>query len=53
MVFTIEPCLSDGVARVSLCPEDGRSLLTTDQARTAQFEHTILVTEVGVEILTA
>ncbi|KAI8870281.1 methionyl aminopeptidase 1 [Ramicandelaber brevisporus] len=50
--FTIEPMINVGVhqdARWS----DGWTIVTADGKRTAQFEHTLLVTETGCEILTA
>ncbi len=54
MVFTIEPCVSEGgtTTRV-LEEEDGFTVVTVDGSRTAQFEHTLLITEQGVDILTA
>lgn len=51
MAFTIEPILSLGSGEVVLL-EDGWTAVTVDDSRTAQFEHTILVTENGVDILT-
>ncbi|KAF7993315.1 hypothetical protein HCN44_006375 [Aphidius gifuensis] len=51
MVFTIEPVLSQGGTDVKVL-EDGWSAVTTDDSRTAQVEHTILVTNHGCEILT-
>ena len=52
MVFTVEPVVSEGDRRVKIL-EDGWTAVTLDNSRTAQMEHTILVTEDGVEILTA
>ncbi|ERF75959.1 hypothetical protein EPUS_01325 [Endocarpon pusillum Z07020] len=52
MCFTIEPMISLGSYRDKTWPDDWTSV-TTDGSRTAQFEHTLLVTEDGVEILTA
>jgi len=52
MVFTVEPVVSEGDRRVKIL-EDGWTAITLDNSRTAQMEHTILVTEEGVEILTA
>ena len=52
MSFTIEPMISSGSYRDKTWPDDWTSV-TADGSRTAQFEHTLLVTEVGVEILTA
>ncbi|CAG0887572.1 unnamed protein product [Cyprideis torosa] len=51
MTFTIEPCITQG-AREIMILDDGWTAVTHDCARTAQFEHTLLVTEGGVEILT-
>ncbi|KAF1816866.1 putative methionine aminopeptidase, type I [Eremomyces bilateralis CBS 781.70] len=52
MCFTIEPMISLGSYRDKTWPDDWTSA-TVDGSRTAQFEHTLLVTETGVEILTA
>lgn len=51
MVFTIEPMLTLGVDEWELW-NDGWTVVTKDRALTAQFEHTIVVTESGAEILT-
>ena len=51
MTFTIEPMLTLGVISYDIWP-DGWTAVTRDRKRTAQFEHTILVTEGGSEILT-
>ena len=51
MTFTIEPMLTLGVISYDIWP-DGWTAVTKDRKRTAQFEHTILVTEDGYEILT-
>jgi methionyl aminopeptidase len=51
MTFTIEPMLTLGVIGYDVWP-DGWTAVTKDRKRTAQFEHTILVTEDGSEILT-
>ncbi|OZJ03493.1 Methionine aminopeptidase 1 [Bifiguratus adelaidae] len=50
--FTIEPMICEGSWRDELWP-DNWTAVTTDGRRSAQFEHTLLVTEDGVEILTA
>ncbi|KAF2315377.1 hypothetical protein GH714_039063 [Hevea brasiliensis] len=50
--FTIEPMINAGVWRDRMWP-DGWTAVTTDGKRSAQFEHTLLVTETGVEVLTA
>ena len=52
MVFTIEPVLSEGDWRKIQFLEDGWTYTTLDQARTAQIEQTVLITDTGVEILT-
>jgi methionyl aminopeptidase len=51
MVFTIEPMLTLGTADWDMW-EDGWTVTTKDKQHTAQFEHTILITEDGPEILT-
>jgi methionyl aminopeptidase len=52
MVFTIEPMINAGTWKDTTWP-DGWTSVTTDGKRSAQFEHTMLVTETGVEVLTA
>ncbi len=51
MTFTIEPMLNAGRRDVRLLP-DGWTVVTKDQSLSAQWEHTILVTDVGYEVLT-
>src|SRR5690349_19090724 len=51
MTFTIEPMLTLGTVDYDIWP-DGWTAVTKDRRRTAQFEHTILVTETGHEVLT-
>jgi methionyl aminopeptidase len=51
MTFTIEPMLTLGTINYDVW-RDGWTAVTKDHKRTAQFEHTILVTEDGHEILT-
>ncbi len=51
MTFTIEPMLTLGTIDYDIWP-DGWTAVTKDRKRTAQFEHTILVTDTGYEILT-
>jgi methionyl aminopeptidase len=51
MTFTIEPMLTLGTIRYDIWP-NAWTAVTKDRKRTAQFEHTILVTEDGYEILT-
>ena len=50
-VFTIEPMINAGDWRVEV-QSDEWTVLTRDRSLSAQFEHTVLVTEEGVEILT-
>ncbi len=51
MTFTIEPMLNLGTPEWEMW-DDGWTVVTKDRARSAQFEHTILITESGNEILT-
>jgi methionyl aminopeptidase len=51
MTFTIEPMLTLGTVEYDIWP-DGWTVVTQDRRRTAQFEHTLLVTDSGAEILT-
>lgn len=51
MTFTIEPMLNLGTPRWNLW-DDGWTVVTQDLRRSAQFEHTILITDAGNEILT-
>ena len=51
MTFTIEPMINIGAAGVTMW-DDGWTVSTVDRQRTAQFEHTVLVTETGHELLT-
>lgn len=51
MVFTIEPMLTLGTHEWDLWP-DGWTVTTKDKSITAQFEHTLVVTETGADILT-
>ncbi|KAF8379279.1 hypothetical protein HHK36_028712 [Tetracentron sinense] len=50
--FTIEPMINAGVWHDRMWP-DGWTAVTADGKRSAQFEHTLLVTATGVEVLTA
>jgi methionyl aminopeptidase len=52
MTFTIEPMISLGSYKDKTWPDDWTAV-TVDGSRSAQFEHTLLVTEKGVEVLTA
>lgn len=51
MTFTIEPMINAGKATISELP-DGWTIVTKDRSLSAQWEHTIAVTESGVEVLT-
>jgi methionyl aminopeptidase len=51
MVFTIEPMITLGTHEWEMW-DDGWTVTTADKSLTAQFEHTILITEDGPEILT-
>jgi methionyl aminopeptidase len=51
MVFTIEPMLTLGTNEWDMWP-DGWTVATKDKSITAQFEHTLVVTESGAQILT-
>ncbi|MGL4735004.1 MAG: type I methionyl aminopeptidase [Enterovibrio sp.] len=52
MCFTIEPMINAGKAGTRLDEKDGWTVYTVDGKNSAQWEHTVLVTEQGVEILT-
>jgi methionyl aminopeptidase len=51
MTFTIEPMLTLGTIDYEIW-SDNWTVVTADGRRSAQFEHTILVTDTGAEILT-
>jgi methionyl aminopeptidase len=51
MTFTIEPMVNAGRREVRLLP-DGWTVVTRDHSLSAQWEHTILVTDTGFEVLT-
>ena len=51
MVFTVEPCVNLGGAGVRILPDDW-TVVTEDGSLSAQFEHTVLVTPDGCEVLT-
>ena len=51
LTFTIEPMITMGTWRAVLW-DDGWTAVTADGSRTAQFEHTILVTDDGADVLT-
>ncbi len=52
MVFTIEPMVNMGDWRVFVDEEDGWTVVTEDELPSAQWEHTFVMTEHGLEILT-
>ena len=52
MVFTIEPMINMGDRDVFIDEEDGWTVVTEDELPSAQWEHTFLMTENGLEILT-
>ena len=51
MTFTIEPMVNAGKRQVKLL-KDGWTVVTRDRSLSAQWEHTVAVTENGVEVLT-
>jgi methionyl aminopeptidase len=53
MTFTIEPMVNLGGFEVEVDPKDKWTVRTTDGSLSAQFEHTVLVTREGCEVLTA
>jgi len=53
MTFTIEPMVNYGGWEVEVDPRDKWTVRTADGSLSAQFEHTILVTRAGCEVLTA
>jgi methionyl aminopeptidase len=53
MTFTIEPMINEGSWELGRIWPDGWTAPTKDGSRSAQFEHTLLVTPTGVEVLTA
>ena len=51
MTFTVEPMVNAGKRHVRLLP-DGWTVITKDHSLSAQWEHTVLVTDSGYEVLT-
>lgn len=51
MVFTIEPMINAGSHEIFIDENDGWTTLTADASLSAQWEHTVLVTENGMEII--
>lgn len=52
MAFTIEPMINLGTWEVDVDPRDKWTVRTRDRRLSAQFEHTIVVTRTGCEVLT-
>ena len=52
MIFTVEPMINAGRKEIREMP-DGWTIKTRDRSLSAQWEHTVLVTETGFEVLTA
>ncbi len=52
MVFTIEPMINEGGYKVFIDEDNGWTVVTEDEKDSAQWEHTFVMTENGVEILT-
>ena len=52
MVFTIEPMINAGKARTKVDRKDGWTARTIDGKLSAQYEHTVCITETGVDVLT-
>lgn len=52
MVFTIEPMINMGKKEVHFSQEDGWTVTTRDGLPSAQWEHTFVMTEQGLEVLT-
>jgi methionyl aminopeptidase len=53
MTFTIEPMVNMGTWQHRMAFDDDWTAVTADGKRSAQFEHTVLVTDTGVDVLTA
>ena len=51
MTLTVEPMVNAGKAAVRLLP-DGWTVVTKDHSLSAQWEHTVLITDSGYEVLT-
>lgn len=49
--FTIEPAITQGGTQLEIL-EDCWTVVSADDARSAQCEHTLLITETGAEVLT-
>lgn len=53
MVFTIEPMINAGSYEIYVDKNNGWTVLTSDGSLSAQWEHTVLVTEEGIEIISS
>ncbi len=51
MIFTVEPMINEGIYNTKLL-KDGWTAVTKDKSLSAQFEHTVGVTDIGFEIFT-
>ena len=52
MIFTIEPMINTGSDKVFVDEANDWTVYTEDGGQSAQWEHTILITDTGAEILT-
>lgn len=52
MIFTIEPMINAGKRDIKEALNDGWTIVTKDRSLSAQWEHSVLVTETGYEVLT-
>ena len=52
MIFTIEPMINAGRRDIRETRNDGWTIVTRDRSLSAQWEHTVLVTDTGYEVLT-
>ena len=52
MIFTIEPMINQGKSRVKIDKKDGWTARTIDGKLSAQYEHSLLITPTGAEVLT-
>ena len=51
MIFTVEPMVNIGTHQATILP-DGWTAITKDRSLSAQFEHSLVITENGYEIFT-
>ena len=51
MTLTIEPMINSGKSDIKILP-DGWTVVTKDHGLSAQWEHTVLITDDGYEVLT-